>query len=234
MYRQEIVITKATKQKSRRRKREGFIVGQFPTLKLDAHAIPYSSPLERDFLYFLEYDPAVITYQRRPLEILITPPSGPVLSYIPDFLVTRSNSRSLIMLRSAKSIATATTRERLQLYECWAKDHDYGFHVYTEHHIRSGSILANLQILWRYRSLPVPPKMTRQGIRYLQQYPEGIALYDLAAVLAGDNPPLMYAPYIYHWLFHHLIQIDLNEPLSPQSCIWFSPISSVEEYDDSE
>ncbi len=59
------------------------VVGSFPSLKLD-DLVRYESPLERDFLYFLEYDPQVLSYEMQPMTITMTLSDGQSHRYTPD------------------------------------------------------------------------------------------------------------------------------------------------------
>lgn len=214
---------------SPQRKREGVVVGAFPTLKLDVDSVRYASLLELDLLYYLEYDRSVTTYSRHPFEMLLIPSGGTPYAYTPDYLVTRAAHQELIMLTLEARIKSTAVQQTIELSTLWAEDHGYHFRVLTEQDIRVGHTLANLKLLWRYSRLAVAPDKIMSCIRYIQRYPEGLPFHTLAAYVAEGDSPLFAAPYIYHLLYRQVLHADLNEPLTPSTCVWFAPTAHAED-----
>ena len=58
----------------------------------------WESQIERDFIYLLEFDSEVLSYQEQPLRIQYVR-DGRVHKYTPDFLVKRANRRQIIEVK---------------------------------------------------------------------------------------------------------------------------------------
>jgi hypothetical protein len=65
--------------------RGGNIVGHFPSLKL-GRMVAFESLIERDFIYLLDYEPAVEHFSEQPLVIRYQH-AGKKRQYTPDFHV---------------------------------------------------------------------------------------------------------------------------------------------------
>jgi hypothetical protein len=209
----------------------GNIIGTFPSLKMKQQ-IPYESTIERDLLYFLEYDLSVKCYQAQPFEITGSSADGTVHRYTPDFQITRTDGMELVECKPAAALHKAHTQQQLVLGQAWAKANRHDFVVITDADLRAGHRLANLKLLWRYSRLVVPPHLTALGIDLLITQPDGLAFQVLAAHLASTAPiaqtpntsntqaALLQAPYLYSLLFQHVLYTNLEQPLSPNSRLW--------------
>lgn len=192
------------------------IIGTFAGLK--AESVPYESTIEKDFMYFLEYDARVLTYESQPLFILGTTDDGEPHVYTPDFLVIRTIDRLIVECKPAKKVGTEDTERQCTLGRQWAASHDHRFLLVTDEDLRTGHRLNNLKILWKYSRFPVPPAITRQCRAVLTTHPEGISFLDLATELAaGKTAPLAQSPALYALLFQHVLVADLKQPLGPSS-----------------
>jgi len=56
----------------------------------------YESTIERDFVFFLKFDPTVVTYQAQPMIISWTDAEGNTHTYTPDFLVVRTDRKEIV------------------------------------------------------------------------------------------------------------------------------------------
>lgn len=128
-------------------------VGRFPSLKA-GRSIHWESQLERDFVYLLEFDPAVLDYREQPETIRLTIDGKP-RRYTPDFLV---RTASLMVVYEVKPTDKAAHPDMVALFAA-AADHYAGrgmrHQVVTEADIRIRPYLDNVALLLRYRSHPV-------------------------------------------------------------------------------
>jgi len=206
------------------------IIGTFPSLKMKQQ-IPYESTIERDLLYFLEYDPSVKSYQAQPFVISGSSSDGTVHRYTPDFQVNRTDCIELIECKPAAVLHKTHTQQQLLLVQTWAEANRHDFVVITDTDLRAGHRLANLKLLWRYSRLVVPEQLTALCIEMLLKEPAGLAFQVLAALLVNPAPiartlqtsntqiAILQAPYLYSLLFQQVLCTDLEQPLSPSSCL---------------
>src|SRR5215470_15370705 len=90
----------------------GNVIGTFPSLKM-REQIPYESTIERDLLYFLEYETNVVCYQAQPFAITGSSADGAAHSYIPDFQVIRTDSKEIVECKPAARLNEAHARQQL-------------------------------------------------------------------------------------------------------------------------
>ncbi|MBM7842181.1 TnsA endonuclease N-terminal domain-containing protein [Herpetosiphon giganteus] len=200
------------------RNREGNIIGAFPSLK-NGHTVHYESTIERDLLFFLEFDQTVLRYELQPMVITGPDSEGKQRSYTPDVLITRKSGRELIECKPASRLEDDHTKRQIALGVTWCEANDCDYIVITDADLRVGSQLANLKLLWRYARM-APPLFIVEHIRQLLfQIPEGKSLSALAQrLLDGGVSPTPVAT-IYHLIFHHILAADIHQALSPQSLI---------------
>ncbi len=205
----------------RKVRHHGFnIIGTFAGLK--ANSVPYESTIERDFMYFLEYDARVVSYESQPLFITGTTEDGTPHVYTPDFLVIRTTDRIIVECKPANRVDDEDIQQQCTLGRQWAASHeDHHFLLVTEQELRAGHRLNNLKILWKYSRFPVLPATIKRCVAALTAHPEGMSFLDLATELSdGATPPLAQSPTLYALLFQHVLVADLSQPLSPISLLF--------------
>ncbi len=197
----------------------GNVIGTFPSLKM-REQIPYESTIERDLLFFLEYDTSVVRYQAQPFVITGTSADGAAHTYIPDFQVIRANGKEIVECKPTAHLNDAHTQQQLALGQAWADTNQHLFVVITDTDLRAGHRLANLKLLWRYSRLSVSVRLIEQCRACITAQPEGVPLAALAAFLSGQVSPSTQLPSLYNLLFQDLLHADLTEPLSPATRVW--------------
>jgi hypothetical protein len=198
--------------------RGGNVIGTFPSLKM-REQIPYESTIERDLLFFLEFDARVVRYQAQPFAITGSSADGAPHTYIPDFLVIRTDSKEIVECKPTAHLNDAHTQQQLALGQSWADANQYHFVVITDTDLRSGYRLANLKLLWRYSQLCVPSPITSRCWSILTGQPDGLTLEALAAALSDTPSSFELLPYLYRLLFDHILHTDLTQPLTPRTCV---------------
>jgi hypothetical protein len=78
------------------------VIGKFPSIKMQT-AIWWESQIERDYIYLLEIDPNVISYQGQPFKISYQEKGKP-RTYIPDFWVKRKQQEQVTEVKPNSKI----------------------------------------------------------------------------------------------------------------------------------
>jgi hypothetical protein len=96
------------------RKKRGYkqTVGNFSSCKMK-NSVWYESALQRDFMYWLEFDPEVISY-KTPAISFDYYELGKLKHYVPDFQVIRRHKKQIIDVKSKKTLESDRYR---QLYQ---------------------------------------------------------------------------------------------------------------------
>lgn len=199
----------------------GNIIGSFPSLK-NGRAVPYESTIERDLLYFLEFDSSVRSYSMQPFIITGLDLEGKPCRYIPDVLITYPKEQTLIECKPVALKDTVHTQQQVLLGQQWADNHNSTFVLITDEDLRTGHRLANIKLLWRYARLVVPQTITAHCIDILSNEPSGVNFSILVSTLMAINPSLTYPPYLYALLFQHVLTTDLDHPLNSSSRIYYT------------
>lgn len=192
----------------------GAISGTFPSLKL-GRPVDYASSVERDFLFFAEFDPNIQHYQEQPFCITGELPDGTAHRYTPDFLVSHAARQQLVECKPADACDDPHTQQQCALGEAWATAHDSTFRLVTDAELRAGHMLSNLKLLWRYSRWPITPEKAATCLALVQAQPD-LTIVQLAALQEPDHPHHA-LPLIYALLFHHRLHTDLTQPLVPDS-----------------
>ena len=188
----------------------GSIQGTWPSLKLK-RGVRYSSTLERDCLFVLEYEPTVVRYQEQPFEICGSY-EGREHRYTPDYAVWTTQEACLIECKPTAQRTAAHTQQQIALGSVWAAAQGWRFEVVTDTELRAGARLANLKLLWRYSRLVVTVEQWQELVGVLRPA-EGIILEQLA-------PQPEQFPVVLALLFQHHLATDLAQPLQRSSWVW--------------
>ena len=213
--------------------RGGNVTGSFPS-QIKGEKIMYESTIERDYVYILKFDPSVVTYRAQPMVITGTDTEGNDHTYTPDFLVVRTDRKEIVECKPEALLDHPHTRQQIQMGEAWAAANNHQFVIVTDTELRKDHTLANLKLLWRYCRTAVPTAMLARCIAHLKAQPQGIAFEDIAQFLASladtseMQQPYRQAPFIYSMLFHHILQADLTELISPVTILRLSSSLSQE------
>lgn len=212
--------------------RLGNIIGSFPSLKMEPFEIDYESTIERDLLFFFEYDPTVMAYYPQPMVIIGTDAQGEKHRYTPDFLVIRTSCIEIVECKPEALVNGPDAQRQIHMGQVWAEANSHDFVIVTDVDLRKDHTLANLKLFWRYARLKAPTVTVARCIAHLKASSGCVAFEDLAIYLSslpdiqGMQQPFEQAPFIYSMLFRHILQIDLTRPITPTTMIRLS--SSVD------
>jgi hypothetical protein len=198
----------------------GNIIGSFPSIKMH-NSIKYESTIERDFLYYLEYDSTVIEYYAQPMVINGKDSENKYHTYTPDFQVIKINRKEIVECKPKIFLDQPHTRQQIELRKSWAAANGHHFVIVTDTHLRKDHVLVNLKLLWRYSRLTVPTATVSSCIAYVRSQPVGTTFKDITHFLASTTSdsemqqPHKQAPFVYSMLFHQILKADLTKPITP-------------------
>jgi hypothetical protein len=201
--------------------RGGNIIGAFPSIK-NNKTVHYESTIERDFLFFLEYDQDVLSYELQPFVIEGKSEDGKHRSYTPDVLISRHTGKELVECKPVSRLQDPHSQQQFALGQAWCDANDYDYIIITDKHLRTGHQLANLKLLWRYSRLNIPLAAVEQIHIILTPYTDGLTFLSLAQHLNSNFISLSPQSILYSLLFQHILITDLYQPLMPDSTIRLS------------
>ena len=202
------------------------IIVVFQSIKMK-RSIRCESTIEGDLPYFLEYDPTVFEYYPQPFTITNT--TGENYRYTPDFQVIRTDKKEIVECKPKILIHGEHTQKQIKRGTTWAKANGYNFVLVTDEDLRTGHVLANLKLLWRYSRLTVPTILLNRCITHLKAYSQGVSFENLASFLSDasneqtNSQPFTQMPFIYSMLFQHILQVDLDSPITLSTTIRLAP-----------
>ncbi|MDZ7963274.1 MAG: TnsA endonuclease N-terminal domain-containing protein [Aulosira sp. DedQUE10] len=157
-------------------------IGLFSSFKMQT-GIWYESLIERDYMYLLETDPDVVSYQSQPLRIFYTIDSRK-RHYTPDFLVEQRSRKLVIEIKPASKVHSPKNLQLFQIVAPICQKKGWEFVVVTDEMIRVQPQLNNLKLLYKYVCEPLTINNYLDCYQYFQvQVTTSIktALLDLAA-----------------------------------------------------
>jgi len=129
------------------------VIGKFPSLKM-GRLIWWESQIERDYIYLLEFDPAVISYEEQPLRISYYL-NGKERRYTPDFLVRKAGKKLIIEVKQEEEALKEENQRLFNIVSAICTRDGYEFIVVTDKMIRVQPRLDNIKLLTRYQRTPV-------------------------------------------------------------------------------
>jgi len=132
------------------------VVGKFPSSKM-GRMITWESPVERDYLYLVEFDVDVISFWEQPLIVRYYDDTDhKIHRYTPDILVIRKGNRKQVV--EVKDEKTAQSEEYQRLFQRVGpilQREGYEFIVATDRMIRIQPLLRNLKLLQKYAKVRI-------------------------------------------------------------------------------
>lgn len=195
--------------------RGGNTIGRLPSLKVD-RMVSFESLLERDFIYWLEFDPTVSWFSEQPLTISYQYGQR-TLRYTPDFHVIQQNLNFLVECKPAEFVTRVENQRKFEAAQSWCAQHHWQFQVVTDVDLNHGYRLHNIKRLCQFARYPLAPALKTRVLTFLEAAPRPITLADVMREVAPEQPQQLFIPLL-TMAFHHEIQLDLDEaPLSAQT-----------------
>lgn len=191
--------------------------GLFPSLKT-GRMVWFESFLERDFIYWLEFEPSVITFAEQPFT-LEYPHLGKTRRYTPDFHVRYAPKRDvLVECKPTAFVETEENQLKFRAAEAWCAEQGWSFRVVTEADVRQEPRLANIKLLVRYARLGISPQVQSRVFAALAATPR-LSLGQIARLLEPADP-MAGMPGVLHLAARHTIAVALDDaPLSLETWV---------------
>ncbi len=188
-------------------------IGRFFSQKMQTTVV-YESLLERDYMYLLEIDPGVKSYNSQPLTISYTM-DNKSRRYTPDFLVERTRKTQIIEVKPSLELDLEENTKRFEYIASNFEAQGWEFVVVTDEMIKVEPLLSNIKLLYRYKNEPLNAQQyinCQQYFKYQKAVELKIALQDLV-------PELISQKTLYKLLFVGFLETDLMQPIGNKSYI---------------
>lgn len=209
---------------SQRSLHSGRTMGHFPSLKMQ-RMVAFTSTIERDYLYLLDYSRDVLAFEERPLTIEYQY-QAKMLQYTPSFSVRQTNKVVLVTCERQTHVGLEPHRCVLEAAKAWCMDQGYDFQVITDQDLRATPRIENIRLLTYYARHPVDPPRRARVFDILIRGQDRLTILQLASAIAPHNLASAIAD-IYSMTFHHEIFIQLDDrPLSRDALVGLPPQQS--------
>ena len=200
--------------------RGGNAIGRFPSTKM-GRMIAFESLLERDFIYLLDYDPAVDWFEEQPLSIEYLH-EAQQLRYTPDFHLLERGQHVLVECKPERFVDTEENRRKFAVGQAWCEERGWEFRLITDQQVRRGYRLQNIKLLSQYARQKVDA-MTRSQIQaFLQAAQTPVCIHDIAPAIAPMTSLFCLA-------YHHEIELALDEAPISETTLVSSPLRKPKE-----
>jgi hypothetical protein len=183
-------------------------IGKFPSIKLN-RMVGYESLIERDFIYLLDFDPAVTAYQEQPVTIRYQD-DNKQRRYTPDFHFVRDGQAYLIECKHHQYMKAEENKLKWDAARRWCDSQGATFWVVTEVMIRTGHRLENVKLLTDHARYTVDVNMEAKAAQVLMVANKAMTVADLMTALSPEQPQAAIVPILY-LAYHHQLYIPLDD-----------------------
>lgn len=190
-------------------------IGKFSSVKTGRVAW-YESLNERDYMYLLDFDPAVRYWHEQPLRIRFTL-GGKTHWYTPDLEVHRASRKQIVEVKAKDQVDSGKWDLLFRTATSICKEEEYEYVVVTDKMIRQEPRLESVKKLWKYARVPVYSQHQILCSEFFQKRQvEQIELGDLFQFCKAKSVP---ERCLYALLFWGILDFDLTQPLNRYSLI---------------
>ncbi len=188
-------------------------VGNFSSCKMGT-SLWYSSSLQRDFMYWLEFDLDVLSYNT-PAISFDYHSNGKLKHYVPDFQVVRRQKKQIIDVQSKEVIESDKYRRLYQLLSDICDETGWTFIAITQSEVRREPILSNIKLLYRY---------ARENFS-IDEYRDCLEIVNatlpasLKEIFQELDSRKIRRNVLFKLLYHCLVEVDLKQPINLDSAI---------------
>lgn len=194
--------------------------GDFPSLKL-GRMVAYESRIERDYIYLLEFDPEVVSFEEQPIRIEYKIEKK-THRYTPDFHVIKTNGdHILIECKAEDFVDTEENQRKFVMAKEWCVSRNWEFKVLTGEEMRAGYRLQNIKRLWQFARYQIFP-LTKARIYAALSAEQPLTLSELMLQVVPDNPDSAQIPILYMIFHHELFTLIDEAEIADSSPIYLS------------
>jgi hypothetical protein len=197
------------------RKNRGYkqTVGSFSSCKMGT-SIWYNSLLQKDFMYWLEFDPDVLSYTT-PAITIDCYSNGRHKSYASDFQVVRHTKKQIIEVKPKKKVESDEYRRLHRILLDFYEETEWTLIVLTESEVQREPLLSNIKVLYRYARENFSINEYRDCLEVVRsQAPASFA--EIGQALDDRH---IRRNVLFKLLFHSLVEIDLKQAINAASTI---------------
>jgi len=192
--------------------RGGNITGKFPSLKM-GRMVAFESLIERDFLYLLDYEPAIEWFEEQPMTIEYQVEEK-ILHYTPDFHLIEAGQNVLVECKPGNLVNHRANQLKFKAAVRWCTERSWKFQVITDIQLRTGYRLENIKLMTYYARLNIPPQIKTQIYTIVANRGSGICVGDVTQAFVRDSQAMV-LPVILHMAFYQEVVVPLDTaPLS--------------------
>ena len=187
--------------------------GHFISCKMNT-SVWYKSVLQRDFMYWLEFDPNVVLYttSTEPLKYY---DKGIEKLYYPDFQIIRHQKKQIVDLKFQKAIKSKQYRQLYPLLCEVCKDAEWEYTALTELQVKQEPTISNIKLLYRYAREDFSIDEYKNCLSILKSIVPA-SLSEIYELLDCQN---IRKNVLFKLLFYSLAEINLKESINPDSQI---------------
>lgn len=199
------------------------VIGKFPSLKM-RRLICWESQIERDYIYLLEFDPAVISYAEQPLRISYHL-DGKERHYTPDFLVKRADKSLVVEVKQEEEAQKEENQRRFRIASAICARDNYQFVLVTNKMIRVQPRLDNIKLLTRYQRISINDPHYQIVCHELFAKSSEACLSEVIEFFASRS---IDRQIVFSLLYWGVLAVDLMQPICAESIVLFPGLESYE------
>ena len=196
------------------------VTGGFAGRK-NTRLVGYESPLEREYMLLLEFDPEVVSFEEQPVRISFLSEMGKKTPYVPDVLVHYHPPRppELVEVKLAKDFKLKAKKfaPKFKAAQQHADERGWIFRKVSEKEIR-GPYLQNLKFLREYRLVEPDLSMLERVLMAVGAARRSLTVAGLIdQVTTSDDEKLIAFPALWHLVVSGRLRLNLNKPITSET-----------------
>ena len=204
------------------------VTGSFSSLKND-RMMGYESPLERDHMILLEFDPTVERFEEQPVSLTYKGQKRGNIPYTPDtlvhFVASAGKPPELIEVKHTRDLEKNEEkyRPKFEAAKEQALKQGWLFKIVTEKEIRI-TRLANLKWLRAYQHMEPNSAIVAAINQMLDDAGGQASVADIQDKLRAHGSCLEALATMWYLVATHQLHFDWSEPITNQTMIHRSPL----------
>jgi hypothetical protein len=192
------------------------VIGKFPSLKMQ-RLICWESQIERDYIYLLEFDPAVSSYAEQPLRISYYRDARE-RHYTPDFLVKKLDKNLIVEVKQEVEARKEENQRLFRIASAVCAHNNYEFVLVTDTMIRVQPRLDNVKLLTRYQRVPIHDPQYQIICYELFAKCSEVCFGEVTQFFASRNIGQQVAFSLLYW---GILVVDLMQQITAESLVRF-------------